>query len=87
MTDREQLIAEIEAVFERLINQQRDKVIEVALDILPHLSPEQMQDPHDHPEVAEDTIFNFEDGFLAGLLSARMALRTNVFAEQRPSAC
>jgi hypothetical protein len=86
MAAREQLIAEIEAVFERLLKQQRDKVKEVALDILPHLSSEQMQDPHDYPEVVEDTIFNFEDGFLAGLLSARMALRTNVFAEQRPSA-
>jgi hypothetical protein len=87
MTNPEQLFADIEAVFERLINEQRDKILEVALDILPHLSPEQMQDPHDHPEVAADAIFNFEDGFLAGLMSARLALRTNVFEAPRPPAC
>lgn len=84
MATPEALVAEIEAVLERLIRQQRDKVLEVALDIVPHVSSEQMQDPHEYPEVAEDPIFNFEDGFLAGLMSARMALRANVLAPQHP---
>jgi hypothetical protein len=84
MADLEQLFAEIDAVLERLISQQRNKIKEVALDIVPHLAPEQMQDPHDYPEVADDAMFNFEDGVLAGLMSARMALRTNVFEIYRP---
>jgi len=84
MADLEQLFADIEAVLERLISQQRDKVVEVALDILPHLTPEQTQNPQDYPEVAEDAMFNFEDGFLAGLMSVRQALRSNIFAVYRP---
>ena len=80
----EQLFADLETVFERLIDQQRDKVVEVALDILPHLAPEQVQNPQDFPEVAEDTMFNYEDGFLAGLMSARQALRSNFFAGNGP---
>lgn len=85
MGDSEQLFTDIEAVFGRLIDQQRDKVVEVALDILPHLVPEQVQNPQDYPEIAEDTMFNYEDGFLAGLISARQALRSIVFTAHRSS--
>ena len=79
MSDPEQLVTDIEAVFERLIDQQRDKVVEVALDILPHLTPEQVQNPQAYPEITEDTMFHYEDGFLAGLISARQALRSLIF--------
>jgi len=78
MDDLEQLFADMEALLERIIGQQRDKVMAVALDILPHLQPEEVQDPQDYPEVAADTIFNYEDGLLAGLLSARAALRSSI---------
>ena len=37
-----------------MISQQRDKVRDVALDMLPHISPDELQDPQDHPEVADD---------------------------------
>ncbi|HEY7490384.1 MAG TPA: hypothetical protein VIH59_04670 [Candidatus Tectomicrobia bacterium] len=84
MADLEQLFTDIEAVLERLISQQRDKVVEVALDILPQLTPEQTQNPQDYPEIAADAMFNFEDGFLAGLMSVRQALRSNIFAVYRP---
>jgi hypothetical protein len=86
MADLEQLFADIEAVLERLIRQQRDKLVEVAQDILPHLTLEQAQHPHDYPEVAEDAMFNFEDGILAGLMSARQAIRSNIVAVYRPPA-
>ena len=38
MDDLEQLFADMEALLERIISQQRDKVMAVALDILPHCS-------------------------------------------------
>ena len=79
MAELQPLFADVEAVLERMISQQRDKVREVALDILSHLSADDLQDPQDHPEVADDAMFNFEDGLLAGLMSARMALRSTVF--------
>ena len=85
MADLDQLFRDIEAVLARLIDQQREKMQDVALDILPHLPPEQVQNPHDYPEVAEDAVFNYEDGMLAGLMSARMALRNTIFEAYRPS--
>ena len=84
MPDLQPLFAEVEEVLERMIRQQRDKVRDVALDMLPHLSPDDLQDPHEHPEVSDDATFNFEDGLLAGLLSARMALRSTVFDGLNP---
>ena len=85
MAAPENIFTDIEAVFERLLVQQRDKVVEVALDILPHLTPQDVQNPQDYPEVAGDTMFNYEDGFLAGLISARQAIRSIVFAAYRAS--
>lgn len=80
------MITDIEAVLERLISEQRTKVVDVALDIRSDLTPEDLQNPQDHPEVAEDAMFNFEDGVLAGLMNARMALRSSVFKQLPPSA-
>lgn len=84
MSELQPLFAEVEDVLERMISQQRDKVRDVALDILPHLSPDDLQDPQEYPEVADDAMFNFEDGLLAGLMSARMALRSTVFDGLNP---
>jgi len=86
MDDLEQLFADMEALLERLIGQQRDKVLAVALDILPHLQPDEVQDPQDYPEVAADTMFNYEDGLLAGLMSVRAALRSNIINVYRARA-
>jgi len=86
MDDLEPLFADMEALFERIIAQQRDKAMAVALDILPHLNPEDIQDPQDYPEVAADTMFNYEDGLLAGLLSARAALRSAIIDVYRARA-
>ena len=86
MPELQPLFAEVEEVLERMISQQRDKVRDVALDMLPHLNPDELQDPQDHPEVADDAMFNFEDGLLAGLMSARMALRSTVFDGLTPPA-
>lgn len=86
MDDLEQLFADMEALLERIIGQQRDKVMTVALDILPHLQPEEIQDPQDYPEVAADPMFNHEDGLLSGLLSARAVLRSNIIDVYRARA-
>lgn len=86
MDDLEQLFADMEALLERIIGQQRDKVMAVALDILPHLQPEEIQDPQDYPEVAADPMFNHEDGLLSGLLSARAVLRSNIIDIHRARA-
>ena len=64
-----------ERVLSEMIEQQRSKVLRVARDDAPHATPEDILNPHDMPELASAPIFHFEDGILAGLISAQIALR------------
>ncbi|GAC1394658.1 MAG: hypothetical protein NVSMB47_03990 [Polyangiales bacterium] len=63
--DRE--VAAIEAV-------QTKKVIDLARRLLPGLTPEDIRNPHDFPDL-DDPDWQYEDGVLAGVQSVRVALR------------
>jgi hypothetical protein len=65
---------EIDRLFGELIEAQRKKTLELAQRINPRLSADDLFQPHDHPSLASHPVFQFEDGILAGLLSARAAL-------------
>lgn len=58
-----------------LIEQQRTKVLRVARTLKPSLTFEDVLNPQTFPELSSNAMFNYEDGILAGLLSAQMALR------------
>jgi hypothetical protein len=64
-------------VLSEMIDQQRAKVLRIARDYAPHATPEDILNPHDIPELAHAPLFHFEDGILAGLLAAQMALRAD----------
>jgi hypothetical protein len=65
--------AEIDALFEELIEAQRSKLIALARRIDPTLTADDLLQPHDHARLASHSSYQFEDGLLAGLLSARAA--------------
>jgi hypothetical protein len=67
--------ADFESLFEQMIAQQRGKVLAVARTINPRLTEDDILSPQDFPELIEDSRFNYEDGLLAGLISAQIALR------------
>jgi hypothetical protein len=58
-----------------LIAQQEARLRACATRINPRLTPDDVLQPHDFPELARDPGFNYEDGVLAGLRSADAALR------------
>ncbi len=64
-----------DSILEELISQQREKLLALARRIDPALVEDDLFQPHDHPRLASHAGFQFEDGILAGLLSARAALR------------
>ena len=76
---------EVERHLEALIVQQREKVLRLARRRLPHLTNEDILNPHDFPELVADPNFNFEDGILAGLLQAQMSLRVALRNDGSPS--
>ncbi len=57
-----------------MIVHQREKCLRIARRIVPHLTPDDLMNPFDWPEVAENPQFAWEDGQLAGLQSAHAAI-------------
>jgi len=62
-------------VLAELIAQQQTKLAACAARIAPHLTADDLLQPHDFPALARDPGFNYEDGVLAGLRSAAAAIR------------
>ena len=66
---------EIEALFEEMIRHQRARVLALARTLNPRITEDDVLSPDDFPELIRDPRFSWEDGVLAGLLSAQMAVR------------
>jgi len=73
-----------ERLFDQMIEQQRSKVLKLAREAIPHLSPEDVLNPSDFPELKAHPTFEYEDGILAGLVAAQIALRTELRGLERP---
>jgi hypothetical protein len=69
---------EIETLFEQMIAHQRGRVLALARALNPRLTEDDILSPDDFPELCGDPRFTYEDGLLAGLLSAQMALRAHL---------
>jgi len=67
--------AEIVALLERMAEAQRAKVLAVARRFVPHLTADDVLNPHDFPGLAGAAEFHYEDGILAGYLAAASAIR------------
>ncbi len=65
----------LETLFDQMITHQREKVIEIARQLVPHLTPDDVLNPHDFPQLDADAQYNYEDGILTGYISAQMAVR------------
>ncbi|HYC78557.1 MAG TPA: hypothetical protein VEI02_13095 [Planctomycetota bacterium] len=63
---------------ERLVDWQRRRVARKAQELLPGCTWEDMMNPDGVPQLRGDPLFNYEDGQLAGLLSAQTALQACV---------
>ena len=67
--------AESAQILEGMVAHQREKLLKVARELVPDATPEDLRNPQDFSELLNDPLFNYEDGLLAGLLSAQAALR------------
>ena len=72
------LFRQIEDLFEEMVGQQKERLVSLARNIDPALSGDDLLSPYDFPSIAHDPRFNFEDGTLSGLISARTAIRARV---------
>ena len=65
----------LERLLEEMIAQQRARVLQHARRLNPQLTDDDVQQPHDFPELAGSPEWNYEDGLLAGYLAVQAALR------------
>lgn len=70
-------------ILEEMIFLQRKKLMRLAQELGVHLTDEDILNPQDYPELLRSSRFNFEDGLLAGLLAAQMALRSSYNKQQK----
>ena len=70
-----------EQLIQELIQHQQSKVLKVAREIVPDLTPEDIRNPQDFPELVADTMFNYEDGILTGYLTFQTAYQKQIRPE------
>ena len=62
-------------LLEEMIVEQRAKVLALARRIEPTATFDDTLQPHDNPRISGNPFFQYEDGILAGLIAAQMAIR------------
>jgi len=63
----------MEKLFDELIYLQKQTLLTYAHRILPHLTEEDLLQPNDFPQLELNPLFRYEEGVLAGLLTAKVA--------------
>lgn len=66
---------DVDKMVQEIVDQQNRKLLAQGRRIVPTLTPEDMLQPNDYPELENHPEFRYEEGILAGLLSIRTALR------------
>ena len=79
-------LALLDRLLNQMIEQQERRLLQLARRTVPDLTPEDMRNPHDFGQLSGDPIFNYEDGILAGLRSAQMAVRAELLSLQTDAA-
>lgn len=64
-------------ILDELIEGQKKNLLKLGRRIVPTLTPEDMLQPNDYAELNAHPEFRYEEGVLAGLLSAQAALRAS----------
>ena len=67
-----------ETRLQEMIEFQREKLLKIAREILPGLTPEDLRNPQDFPNLIKDPLFNYEDGLLAGYLAVQISMRSRL---------
>lgn len=79
-SDLDALLRDLDRAIERRVEGQRRKVFAVAHRLDPKLTWDDIANPDDHRVLKESEPFNYEDGILAGLLSAQIIVRERLRA-------
>lgn len=65
----------LDAAVTEMVEGQKAQLLRLGRRFVPTLTPEDMLQPNDYPELETHSEFRYEEGVLAGLLSVQTALR------------
>lgn len=65
----------ISLLLQEMIQMQEKYVLQCARNVIPHLTEEDILQPNDFPDLENHPSFRYEEGLLAGLRSALIALQ------------
>lgn len=65
----------IESTVQEIIKDQQRKTLDFGRRIVPTLTPEDMLQPNDYPELEHHPEFRYNEGLIAGMQTVQMALR------------
>lgn len=66
---------EVEKTLEELVDYQRQRLFVLGRQFVPNLTPDDLLQANDFPELEANPIFRYEEGVLAGVQAAQIALR------------
>jgi hypothetical protein len=67
-------IEQLLPLLDEMVEHQREKVLRIAKELVPGITPEDLRNPHDFAELAANQRFNYEDGILSGYMAMRVAV-------------
>lgn len=68
----------LDQLLQELIDGQQKTLVQCARRIVPNATSDDVLQPNDFPELENHPYFRYEEGLLAGLQSAQMALRASI---------
>ncbi len=71
-------LEKLDAMLDKMIEHQRAKVLRLAREAVPNISPEDVRNPNDYLELKAHPTFDYEDGILAGMIATQIAIRTEL---------
>lgn len=67
---------DIHKFIDEMVSEQRESLLKMGRSIVPRLTPEDILQPNDFPDLEESPVFRYEEGILAGLQSLQIALKS-----------
>lgn len=68
---------------EEMRREQQKKLLQLGRQIIPTLTPEDLLQPNDYPELENHPYFRYEEGLLHGIQSVEMAIRCELKGRER----
>ena len=75
-------LASRDRLLTEMSEQQHPRLLRLARRIVPDITPEDLRTPQDFLQLSGDPVFNYDDGILAGLRSADVAVRAELRRQQ-----